>query len=88
MNVIVIESEAFKRLEFLIERTAELAEKIANKDPDRIFTLQQAAEYIGVTKQWVSSRKAKIGYFQESNVIRIKKSAIDKYLDKYTVIKK
>jgi hypothetical protein len=75
-------------LQFEIKRTADLAEEIANKDPERIFTLQQAADYIGVTKQWVSQRKDRIGFFQESNIIRIKKSAIDKYLDQHTVIKK
>lgn len=88
MQVIVMEGEAFKKLEFLIERTAQLAETIANKDPDRIFSLDQAAEYLGVTKQWVSTRKKAFGYFKEGRIIRIRKSAIDKYLDKYTIIKK
>ena len=85
MEVIVIEAEAFKRLEYLIERTAQLAETIANKDPDRIFTLDQAAEYLGVTKQWVSTRKKPIGFFKEGKILRIRKSAIDKYLEKYTI---
>lgn len=85
MEVIVIEAEAFKRLEYLIERNTQLAETIANKDPDRIFTLDQAAEYLGVDRRWVDARRKKIGFFKEGRIIRIRKSAIDKYLDKYTI---
>lgn len=85
MNVMVMEDETFKRLEFLIERTAQLAETIANKDPDRIFSIDQAAEYLGVDRRWVDTRKKVFGYFKEGRIIRIRKSNIDKYLDKYTI---
>lgn len=85
MEVIVMESEAFKKLEYLIERNAELMERLVNRDPDRILSLDQAAEYIGVTKQWVSTWKKAISYFKESKLIRIRKSDIDKYLEKHTI---
>lgn len=80
-----MESEAFKKLEYLIERNAELMERLVNREPDRILSLDQAAEYIGVTKQWVSTRKKAISYFKEGKLIRIRKSDIDKYLEKHTI---
>lgn len=88
MNVITIESETFKKLEYLIERTAYLAEIIAQNEPDKIFTVTQAAEYLGVNRRWVDDRKSLFGYFKEARTIRIKKSNIDKYLEKHTIIKK
>lgn len=85
MNVVTIESEAFKKLEYLIERNAQLTEQMANKEADRIFTLAQAAEYLGVDRRWVDTRKKSIGYFREGRLIRIRKSDIDKYLEKHTI---
>lgn len=85
MNVVTIESEAFRRLEYLIERNAQLTEQMANKESDKILTLNQAAEYLGVTKQWVSTRKKAIGFYKEGKIIRIRKSDIDKYLEKHTI---
>lgn len=80
MEVIVIESEAFKRLEYLIERVAQLG-----KEQDVIMSLEEAAEYLRVDKQWVYSRRRKIGFIQEGKVLRLRKSAIDKFLDTLTV---
>lgn len=80
MEVIVIESEAFKRLEYLIERAAQLG-----KEKDQIFTLEEAAEYVGVEKQWIYSRRRKIGFIQEAKIIRIRKSALDAFLETLTI---
>lgn len=88
MQVVTMESEAFKKLEYLIERTAYLSEIIANSEPDKIFTVAQAAEYVGVNRRWVDTNKTAIGYFKQARTIRIKKSSIDKYLDKHTIINK
>lgn len=60
------------RLEYLIERAAQLG-----KVPDQILTLKEAAEYVGVEKQWIYSRRRKIGFIQEGKVLRIRKSALD-----------
>lgn len=83
MEVIVIESEAFKRLEHLIERAAK-----ASDDKDEIFNLEQAGEYIGVTGQWVYARRDRIGYIQEGKILRFRKKNIDKYLDSISIAPK
>ena len=80
MEVIVIESEAFKRIEYMLKRAAQLG-----KEPDVIYTLEEAANYLRVDKKWIQTRKDKIGFFQEGRVIRIRKSAIDKYFDSLTI---
>ena len=80
MNVITIESEALKRIEYMLERAAKLG-----KEPDVIMSLEEAAEYLRVDKKWVSTRKDRIGFFQEGRVIRLRKSAIDKYIDSLTI---
>lgn len=80
MEVIVIESEAFKRIEYLLERAAQL-----NKEPDIIMTMEEAAEYLRVEKQWVYARRKKIGFFQESKTILFRKSALDKYFQAHSI---
>lgn len=80
MRVITIESEAFKRMQMLLERAARI-----NVEKDEILSLEQAAEYIGVDKQWVYSRRKKIGYIQEGKIIRIRKSNVDKYLESISI---
>lgn len=80
MEVITIEHEAFKEIKFLLERAAGLNEK---EDP--IMTIEEAAKYLRVERQWVYARRKRIGFFQESKTILFRKSAIDKYFESLSV---
>lgn len=80
MQVITIEHEAFKRWETLLERAAQLG-----KEQDTIMTMEEAAEYLRVEKQWVYARRKKIGFFQESKTILFRKSALDKYFNAHLI---
>lgn len=88
MQVVTIDSEVWKMLQYQMNRLSQQVEEMGKKEADKIFTIDQAADYLGVDRRWVSDRKKAFGCFMEGRVIRIRKSAIDKYLEKHTILKK
>lgn len=81
MEVITIEASAWKALHHQLNRIEQIAS--ISKQPDEIFTAEQAAKYLGVEKIWILNRKKQLKAFKEGRVVRFKKSEIDKYIAKY-----
>lgn len=83
MEVIVIESDAFKHLTKTLEKAVDkitdvMAENVELKE-DRWMSVEDAAKYVGFERQWLINRKEDIGCFQEGTSIRFKKSDLDAY---------
>ena len=53
---------------------------------DPIFTPDQLAEYLHVTKQWIYERVSlgEIPYFKAGKYLRFRKSAIDKWVEAHS----
>jgi len=85
MDVIVIESPAFKKLMDRLDRI----EEATKKDGDRWLSMKDAQDYTGFGKDWLNARKEEIGYFQDGcKDIRFYKSNIDKYFKAKTILRK
>lgn len=86
MEVITMESEAWKALIADIEEAKKLTkamfDKMNDTAQDRWFSPKDAAEYTGFNIAWIKARSAKIGAFQDGKGLRFKKSNVDKYMEK------
>lgn len=84
MDVIVIESAAFKAMLHEIERKiVDTVTKHVSPE-DRFMTVKEVAEYTRFAPQWVTLRSAEIGAFQKGCGLRFKKSDVDAYMAKHT----
>lgn len=84
MEVIVIESNAFKALVFEIEEAKKLTKAMFDSmnasTQDRWLSPEEAAEYVGFKPAWIKARSAKIGCFKDGCGLRFKRSDIDAYM--------
>lgn len=83
MEVMVIEAEAFKKLEHTLKVVVQqfqttMEENLELKE-DRWMSVEEAARYVGFERQWLHRRKEEIGFFQDGASIRFKKSDLDAY---------
>ena len=89
MEVIVIESEAFKAIMFEVSEGRRVSEAYwrlsTERAEDKWLSPKQAAEYTGFKQAWIVDRKERIGFFQDGNGLRFKKSKLDKYMDANSV---
>lgn len=80
MEVIVIESEAYKNLMFKIDTLFKALTKPV-KEEDKWLTMEEVMEYTGFKYSWIMTRRSRIGYFRDGNGLRFKKANIDKYME-------
>ncbi|WP_285011304.1 helix-turn-helix domain-containing protein [Pedobacter faecalis] len=90
MEVVVIESKTFQTLTQTINSAVEkiesvMAENLRLKE-DRWLSVDEAAKYIGFSKQWLLRRKVEFGVFQEGQAVKFKRSSLDAYMEKYRLI--
>lgn len=90
MEVVVIESKTFQTLTQTLNNAIEkietvMAENVKLKD-DRWMSVDDAAEYVGFSKQWLLRRKIQFQAFQEGTAIKFKKSSLDSYMEKSRLI--
>ena len=87
MEVIVIESAAWKALIFEIEESRKLVKAMFSQmtanSQDKWLSLDEAAKYAGFKPRWIRERSAKIGAFQDGCGLRFKRSDIDAYMLKH-----
>lgn len=86
MEVITVESGAWKSLIADLEETRKLIQamfdKMSDAAADRWLSPKEAAEYVGFKPAWIKARSHKIGAFKDGCGLRFKRSDIDKYMQK------
>jgi predicted DNA-binding transcriptional regulator AlpA len=50
---------------------------------DRVFTVEQLSEYIGLSKQWIYNNKKNIPHFNRKRKPLFRKSEIDRWLETF-----
>lgn len=50
---------------------------------DRVFTVEQLSEYIGLSKQWIYNNKKNIPHFDRKRKPLFRKSEIDRWLETF-----
>lgn len=88
MDVIVIESQAYKDIVGMFETTLNTVTKLAEENKklkdDRWMSLKEVMKYLGFGKEWVLARKSELGYFQVGcKDLKFRKSKIDLYMEKH-----
>jgi|GEM_PF-1242516 len=83
MEVVVIESDTFKKLTKTLEIAMDTFLTVMDENQelkeDRWMSVEEAAKYVGFGKQWLHKRKEDIGFFQDGSSIRFKRSHLDAY---------
>jgi excisionase family DNA binding protein len=84
MEVIVVESDTFKRFEALITSAISKMENIMGENArlkeDRWMNAKEAAEYLGFKPQWIYKRKEELKASQKGTEVRFLKSELDAYM--------
>jgi len=89
MEVIVIESEAYKQLITRIENIERLfieaISELKEAKNDRYWSVEEVAEFTGFCESWVRKRKEHMGFFQEGKDLKFLKSNVLKYMSQRSV---
>jgi hypothetical protein len=85
MEVIVMESIAFKtimaRLENLENLFLKTIKKVEDSSLDRWMSVEEVAEFTGFSKDWVYDHKEDIGFFHNGGHLKFWKPDVTKFME-------
>lgn len=88
MEVIVLDSEVYKAITSKIDNMAAMLEKLMSekKIADPYMSIEEVERYIGFERKWIVKKldNREIAYTNLGKM-KIKKSAIDAYMDKHSI---
>ena len=76
----LVESIADKVIEKL---TPLITGNSKHENEDRVFTVEQLSNYIGLSKQWIYNNKKNIPHFNKKRKPLFRKSEIDRWLETF-----
>lgn len=84
MDVIVVDSEAYKQqeetLNLLRKLFLDVVAELKEAKNERYLSVEEVSELTGFSKDWVYARKTDIGFFQEGKDLRFWKPNVLKYM--------
>ncbi len=86
MNVIVIESQAFQKLERLLETACvmagELAEENKSLKAKKLLSAREVAEMTGYNEKSIRNKRHDIGFRSEGSKLFFKPADVDTWIDR------
>lgn len=89
-GITLIETPVLEALINGVKKSNDLLTQIASaaKVEDNYLSIDEASQYLGFGKSWISERQEEIGYYQDGKDRRFKRADLDAYMANHFIKRK